>query len=292
MMVSRKTTFVLALLTLVLVGHSWLLSTSKSENSESYPWKSKSKYYYSTTDEKLQEILNGNCMGVVRTLKDNEIRVPLDSNQLYVSSFPSSKDIVEWWKAMPKPKQMRVEPFLCEDVYNKKLPIFNNKGCQLPAYMSPSAPRCQTQYLKKICDQSQLNITDTVANHFVLPESDHATTFLPPVPYLLTARNSFVSMCGQISGPCGFVHTNANCMATGYKSQAMQFQSSCPLRLLQQNSSVCTLYLFLVFYLSVHSVLIHQSVTQPCVISLQETLCSAMQRHPLEPAQRTTIRCL
>lgn len=238
MKMTRSPSIWLILFILCSPGLSWLLPALKSESSEVYPWKSKSKYYYGSTEDKLQEILNGNCMGAVKTLKDSEIRVPTDSSQLYVSSFPASKDIVDWWKGVQKPKQMRVEPFLCEDVYNKKLPIFNNKGCQLPAYMSPSAPRCQTQYLKKICEQAQMNITDTTANQFVLPESDHATTFSPPVPYLLTARNSFVSLCGQIASPCGFVHTNANCMATGYKVQATQFQSSCSIRLLQQNSTV------------------------------------------------------
>lgn len=250
----RRSTISLVLSSLFLSGLAWLLPSLKSESAEVYPWKSKSKYYYSTTEEKLQEILNGNCMSTVRILKDSEIRVPPDSSQLFVSSFPVSKDIFDWWKAIPKPKQMRVEPYLCEDVYNKKLPIFNNKGCQLPAYMNPSAPRCQTQYLKKICDQSQLNITDTASNHFVLPESDHAATFVPPVPYLLTARDSFVSMCGQISTTCGFVHTTANCMATGYKAQALQFQSSCPLRLMQQNSSVIDIFHASLCYLTFFSV--------------------------------------
>jgi hypothetical protein len=134
---------------------------------------------------------------------------------------------------LSRPQQMRVEPYLCDAVYEKRRPIFFNKGCQLPHYMNPSAPRCQTKYLKWICEQAQRNITDssisTTGSAFVLPESDHQTSFIPPIPWLLSARNALVSKCGTIVTACGYVHTTANCMATGNSYAAKKFNDSCRL---------------------------------------------------------------
>jgi len=72
-----------------------------------------------------------------------------------------------------------------------------------------------------------MDVEDPKSNLFVLPESDHAKTDLPPTPWIVMAKNAFVSMCGQIYAKCGLVHTNANCMATGYKSLGEAFQKKC-----------------------------------------------------------------
>ena len=93
--------------------------------------------------------------------------------------------------------------------------------------MHPSAPRCQTRYLKWICDHSRMDITEEKGNGFILPESDHSRTEKPPQPYLVKIRNASVSMCGDISMSCGYLHTTANCMATGYRWQAQQFHKKC-----------------------------------------------------------------
>ncbi len=176
--------------------------------STDYVWKSKDKYYYNNLEEKMNEILIGNCLKEYKKIKDGVLEVPVTSKDIYVSSFPVSPEISEWWRAIPKPAQMRVEPYLCANVYTKKIPIFNNTGCQLASYMSPSAPRCQTKYLRWICEKSQIDVTDSTPNHFVIPEADHATTQFPPQPYMIMARDSFVSMCGQISTQCGKFETD------------------------------------------------------------------------------------
>lgn len=93
--------------------------------------------------------------------------------------------------------------------------------------MNPSAPRCQTKYLKWLCENSEIAFNDSTANNFVMPESEHATTPLPPQPFMVIAKDSYVSMCGQIVGHCGLVHTTANCMATGYKSIGQSFKNKC-----------------------------------------------------------------
>jgi hypothetical protein len=60
------------------------------------------------------------------------VQVPPDSNTIYASSFPTSLDIQNWWRAIARPRQMCVEHFLCDTVYSRKRPIFNNYGSQLP----------------------------------------------------------------------------------------------------------------------------------------------------------------
>jgi len=177
----------------------------------------------------MQETLVG--VKTWRRLPDSTILVPQDASMIHVSSFPVSKAVTSWWKDIPRPVQMRVEPYLCDVVLTKRIPIWNNTGCQLAAYMNPSAPRCQTKYLKWICDSARMPITETRPNRFVLPESDHSKTEMPPQPWLLTARDAFVSMCGHIVTQGGLVHTTANCMATGYRNQALLFQKRCPISL-------------------------------------------------------------
>jgi hypothetical protein len=197
-----------------------------------YSWKNKKSYYYPDIDVKMKEILNGQCSSSYKVFQGPQISVPADDSLVYVTEMKASSDLYEWWRSFRKPQQMRVDPFLCEAVYLKKTPIFNNTGCQLPHYMNPSAPRCQTSYLKWACDKSKISIDDHASNFFVLPEADHSRAETPPQPWILTGRNAFVSLCGQISARCGYVHTTANCMATGYKQKAAIFHSSCPYTLI------------------------------------------------------------
>jgi hypothetical protein len=132
---------------------------------------------------------------------------------------------------------MRVEPALCDAAKTHKNPIFNKTTCQLTYIMNPSSPRCQIGYLKWICDHSRMDITRTESNGFALPESDHSSAESPPVPFLVTARDSFVSMCGQIATPCGLVHTTANCQSPGYRDHALNFKQHCANNKLQHQVS-------------------------------------------------------
>lgn len=122
---------------------------------------------------------------------------------------------------------MRVEPALCDAATTHKNPIFNKTSCQLTYIMNPSSPRCQIDYLRWICKNSRLPITQQDSNGFILPESNHTSAELPPVPYLVTARDSFVSICGQIATRCGLVHTTANCQSPGYRDHALNFKAKC-----------------------------------------------------------------
>ena len=201
---------------------------------EPYPWKERWKYYFPSLEKKMSETLVGTCETSWKRLGDGTIELPVDSSSISVASIPISKSIVMWWKQIPRPKQMRVEPNLCDIIYTRRIPIFNNSGCQLPVYMNPSAPRCQTKYLKWICDEARMPINISLANHFVLPEADHSQTELPPQPWIITARDSFVSMCGHVSTQCGLIRTTANCMATGYKTQAALFHKKCPTSLVEK----------------------------------------------------------
>lgn len=123
--------------------------------------------------------------------------------------------------------QMRVEPSLCDSAVRHKNPIFNKTTCQLSYIMNPSSPRCQISYLRWICDRARMPIADSRPNHFTLPEADHFNAYLPPVPYLATARDAFVSLCGQVVTRCGLLHTTANCQAPGYKDHALNFRQMC-----------------------------------------------------------------
>lgn len=199
---------VFSIIWLLSVGQSLttLLNSSSVIAREVYTWKQRDFYYFDTLEKKMSIVLLEQCQKSYRRVNDSTTLLPDNDFDLYVSSFPISENIINWWKGFKKPTQMRVDPYICTIVYQKRLPIFNNTGCQLPTYMSPFAPRCQTQYLRWACEQSSIPISIETPNYFVLPESDHQTTDLPPQPWLLTARNAFVTMCGQISLPCGTIY--------------------------------------------------------------------------------------
>ena len=200
----------LVLLCIASVIKASILSNILQPN---YTWKGRENYYYPNLEKKIEQIsILDHCKGSFVIQKENTIKIPTNDSDIFISSFPVTKELYNWWKNIPRPKQMRVDPYICDVVYTKKLPIFKNTGCQLPGYMSPSAPRCQTQYLKWICEQSRIPIESSQANGFVLPESDHNaySNNPPPQPWLLTARNALVSLCGQISLPCGTLSTDIN----------------------------------------------------------------------------------
>lgn len=203
------------------------IQTNSEGNEQPYPWKSRERYYYPTVDKKMEEILDSSCLKTVHRSLNGIITMPESTLIMKVTSLPVDKDIISWWRRFPKPKQMRVDPFLCDAVYSKRMPIFNNTGCQLPGYMNPSSPRCQTKYLKWACDNARIPMNSSYSNSFVLPESDHSTIDLPPQPWILTVRHSFVSMCGHISSACGLVHTTANCQAIAHETQATAFHKKC-----------------------------------------------------------------
>ncbi len=148
-------------------------------------------------------------------------------NFLSISTFPPNQQLAEWWLSIPKPRQMRVEPLLCDHPYTRKRPIFNSSGCQLPGYMHPAAPRCQVKYLKWICDRARMPIDSTRGNGFVIPESHHAKALIPPQPWLITINNALVSMCGDIVSTCGIIHTKSNCMGMRQQQEAKYFRRFC-----------------------------------------------------------------
>lgn len=215
-------------------------ATSLINPVKNYSWNKRSSYYFTNLHHKMEELLafspNTECDSKYVMLPDATMKVPLvHSNASFLaSSFPVSKDLVDWWRAMHRPSSMRVDPYLCEVVYTKAKPIFKAKQCQIPTMMHPSAPRCQVTYLKWICEAAQRPLNDSALNPFVVPEADHATTEVPPDPYLVIAKDVFVSMCGQLHTKCGLLHTSANCRATGFRWKAKKFGQNCPFSLLEQ----------------------------------------------------------
>lgn len=195
-------------------------------------WLERERYYYRGVREKLLELLEASneCIRLARVGAESDTSIIASGSAVEISSFPIEKrdgDLYSWWRQLRPPKQIRVDPYLCDEVNTKRVPIWKNSGCQLKHYMHPSAPRCQTRYLKWICDNSRTEITVTQGNGFILPESDHSGTENPPQPYLVKVRDALVSMCGDISMACGYLHTTANCMATGHRWQAQQFHQKC-----------------------------------------------------------------
>ena len=143
----------------------------------------------------MKEVLQETCLDSYKESRDGIIKIPKNNQNITVVSFPIPESIALWWKLIKPPKQMRVEPMLCTIPYRKLKPFFNNTGCVNPVgYMVQSGPRCQTGYLKWICENSAIPFQDKKGNGFCIPEANHATTVFPPQPYLIIVKDSFVSM--------------------------------------------------------------------------------------------------
>jgi hypothetical protein len=91
-------------------------------------WKDKDTYYYKQIQLKMKNlVIHGNCTSNFIQIVDNIIETPELRDEVFISIFPINKSIQLYWKNMIIPKQHRVDPFICEVVYQrKKLPIFNN----------------------------------------------------------------------------------------------------------------------------------------------------------------------
>jgi len=180
----------------------------------------------------------------IKMLPSGQFEIPSTDSELFVTPMPVNNRILSWWKAIRRPKLMRVDPNLCDAIVFEKHPIFNKPGCT-HFHLHPGAPRCQNDYMKWACYNSARAISDHVTTtFFVLPESDHLTTQLPPEPYIITARNAFISMCGEISSKCGLVRNTADCGAEQRKSAASSFYENCPISLMTQ-VNCCLAYVLL-----------------------------------------------
>ena len=192
------------------------------------------RYYYPSIDDKMKEMVNSTSTCITKMLPNGQFKIPSTDNELFITPMPVNNRVYLWWKAMRKPKLMRVDPNLCDAIMFEKHPIFNKPGCT-HYHLHPGSPRCQNDYLKWACYNAARAISDHVTTFFfVLPESDHLTTQLPPEPYIITARNAFVSMCGDISSKCGLVRNTADCGAEQRKSDTKSFYQRCPISLMTQ----------------------------------------------------------
>lgn len=181
-------------------------------------WPRLEDYYYTNLTLQLQTLdADGRCLPHMR-LADPPLRAPSDPGLLLVFRPEVDQQLRLWWLNMPAPRQHRVHPDLCAAAYlKKKRAIFDHAGCFIPVYMSPAAPRCQNAYLKRLCEGASQGPDDSSPRAFFIPEAHHLSAPLPPDPWLIAARDAFVTACGQVSASCGSLHTTANCMARTFK---------------------------------------------------------------------------
>lgn len=217
------------------------------EQFQNIPWRAKTKYYYEDLRLKVNEMVQPSCRASIRFAAVDQVAIPHDDSVVSVTPLTIDDTTMRWWRSFDRPVQMRVDPLLCKAVYLKKTPIFDQPSCQLKTYMHPSAPRCQTKYLKWLCETTQLDINDDRPNYAIMPEAHHNRTFLPPQPYILTIRNAYVMMCGQVIANCGAIRTTANCQSNGQVMFMGPFQQACSM---QQLSSVRTIITAVLILLS------------------------------------------
>ena len=158
-------------------------------------WKDKWQYYHQSLDSKMKAILSKSCSSKYEISLNSPTDTSKYNSLIAASNFSPSNEVIDWWKKVKKPLQMRVESWLCDSIYLTKSPYFEREGCPAKkGYMSTGAPRCQVKYLKHVCDSSKMNVEDRRANGFFLPEANHNQSFTPPLPFLLGTKNAFVTM--------------------------------------------------------------------------------------------------
>ena len=197
--------------------------------SEAYSWKDKESYYFTDLRLKVHHMTDGmgRCEERVHLREEGSIDVPPSANIFFIRSIPYDLQLFQWWKMIAPPRQHRVDSLLCDAPQSKKRPIFDQDGCLIENYMMRSAPRCQNSYLKYLCYSTRKNVTDASPTSTFIPEADHRSSFVPPMPWLLTTVNTTVSHCGHITSPCGNLRTTANCMASNFDHFLEYFRSAC-----------------------------------------------------------------
>ena len=184
-------------LTILLLKCYLKLSLSQLNPSESpYSWNQKWKYYFPNLQLKLTEMMSPSCTSVIHPLPSKLITsLYMSQHNITAASISIPVKYEKFWKSIKAPLQMRVDPWLCDEPKLRLKPIFKNTGCIAPyGYMIQSAPRCQISYLQWICDNARSPINESKSNGFYIPESHHAKSFYPPIPYIIKIRDSFVMM--------------------------------------------------------------------------------------------------
>lgn len=102
--------------TFLIIIVSLLVSAKESNiasESQPYAWKTPHKYYYDNIVTKIHEVLNGPGKYTFSQTADAVITAPTNPAILHVATFPAHPHLVDWWRSIPRPDQMRVDPFLC-----------------------------------------------------------------------------------------------------------------------------------------------------------------------------------
>ena len=234
---------------------------------DTYLWRDRQTYYYPTIEAKLEQIMMGKCVGHTERVcvKGSEADAPecreqfrvetlnmalddssflkqmsiilagVTSKKGVVIAFPPTKYMVETWRNIAPPRQMRMDAQLCKEPWKFPNPVLKGDKCRNINYMHNGAPRCQASYLRWICDHSSMGRDIKKANGFILPESDHAKADVPPTPYMVVAQDAYVTMCGQIVKDCGLILPNAGCMANDFNNRLLRGKlKECPLHRVQR----------------------------------------------------------
>ena len=85
-------------------------------DAEPYDWNERNHYYFRSLKSKMDGVLSENCLSALNLLEDGVIRLPNSSRTINVASMPVDDQILRWWQRIEKPKQMRVDPNLCDAV--------------------------------------------------------------------------------------------------------------------------------------------------------------------------------
>ena len=94
-----------------------------------FQWNRQEDYYFTDMKAKFKLMdRSGQCQSNLVLLPPNTYALHTSENQVVISSFEVEKEVFEWWRALPPPKQHRVDPLLCRAPYSKKKPIFTHSG--------------------------------------------------------------------------------------------------------------------------------------------------------------------
>ena len=121
-----------------------------------------------------------------------------------------TRDHIRRWQAVKPPKTL-MSSFLCEE----NADYFNGVGCTRGVSLHPDCPRCHRERVAALCT----NFGGEQA--FEIPEARVVREDLQldsTTPYLLRARQGFVSTCGGTSVACGWIQHRTQCGQTREKA--------------------------------------------------------------------------
>jgi len=194
-------------------------------------------YEYKNITMKMRETIGYECSySIVGTnISINNNNPNIISLSASVELLPPTADEIKTWMMVPAP-MVWFSPDICAvaDKY-----FHQTIGCTKGVQLHPDCPRCHRERAEKICRLGQQN-----GGKIVIPEARHVRAdpnLDSTTPFLIRAKNAFITACGGVSLNCGVIQTRTGCGAVRDEAASV-LHKKCIFKSQDHDTSECSAF--------------------------------------------------